>query len=79
MAVWLRETKVQAERPRKRKPYTVFTAEQRATIGKLIRFQAWKRCCSEEVQGKHQRWSARRKHRSFVQEALLRGVEEGET
>ena len=26
--------KVQAERPRKRKRYTVFTAEQRATIGK---------------------------------------------
>ena len=25
---------VQAERPRKHKPYTVFTAEQRATIGK---------------------------------------------
>ena len=31
-ATVLRE--VQAERPRKHKPYTVFTAEQRATIGK---------------------------------------------
>ena len=31
-AAVLRE--VQAERPRKRKAYTVFTAEQRATIGK---------------------------------------------
>ena len=26
--------KLQAERPKKHKPYTVFTAEQRATIGK---------------------------------------------
>ena len=33
-ATVLRE--VQAERPRKCKPYTVFTGEQRATIGKYV-------------------------------------------
>ena len=32
-----------------------------------IHFRAWKCSCSEEVQGRLRRWSARRKHSSFVQ------------
>ena len=55
------------ERLRKSKPYTVFTA---VYYHWKICFQAFKRSCSEEVQGKRRRWSARREVPLNIQSLL---------
>ena len=64
-AAVLRE--VQTERLRKSKPYTVFTP---VYYHWKICFQALKRSCSEEVQGKRRRWSARREVPLHIQSLL---------